>query len=103
MTGVKVLTLDSLDQTPPNVLKIDVETGELAVLRGAGRLLANSRPTVICEVARENVFEATACLSDYTLYNGESGNLVNTAVWNTVAIPVPVHASRPLHLEAVKR
>jgi len=103
VTGVKVLTLDSLDQAPPNVLKIDVETGELAVLRGAARLLANSRPTVICEVAKENAFEVTACLGDYTLYNGESGNLVNTAVWNTVAVPVPVHASTPLHLEAVER
>ncbi|MFZ3214340.1 MAG: FkbM family methyltransferase [Terriglobales bacterium] len=87
LAEVKVVTLDSLDQAPPNVLKIDVETGELAVLRGAARLLAQSLPTVICEVAKENVSAVTACLRGYTLFDAERGQPVNTAVWNTVAVP----------------
>jgi FkbM family methyltransferase len=35
---------------PPDVLKIDVEGSELAVLRGARRTLAESRPIVIAEL-----------------------------------------------------
>lgn len=84
---VKVVTLDSLCEIPPNVLKIDVEAGELAVLRGAARLLTDCRPTIICEVAQENASAVTAYLRDYNLFDAERGVPVNTAVWNTVAVP----------------
>jgi len=98
LAKVKVLTLDSLDQAPPNLLKIDVETGEPAVLRGAARLLAESRPTVICEVAKENVAAVTACFRGYNLFDAERGHAVNTAVWNTVAIPAIALGPTPLDL-----
>jgi len=99
---VKVVTLDSLGQAPPNVLKIDVETGELAVLRGAARLLAQSLPVVICEVAKENVSAVTACLRGYTLFDAERGKPVNTAVWNTVAVPTAALCPTPLDLATVE-
>ena len=92
---VKVLTLDSLNEAPPDVLKIDVEAGELAVLRGAAGLLAEARPTVICEVAGENASAVTACLNGYSLFDAERGVPVNTAVWNTVAIAAGRSRSEP--------
>jgi FkbM family methyltransferase len=35
---------------PPQLMKIDVEGGEIAVLSGAERLLAKHKPLIICEV-----------------------------------------------------
>ena len=83
---VELVTLDSLPGPAPDVVKIDVEGAELAVLRGAARILASARPIVICEVSghRHSVTEA---LSDYTLFNGDDGMPVSIACWNTVAIP----------------
>lgn len=101
LAEVRVLTLDSLDEAPPNVLKIDVEGGELAVLQGATRLLAESVPTLICEVAKENASAVTARLRDYTLFDAESGTRVNTAVWNTVAVPKPAVSPSPRKLATV--
>lgn len=52
---VPVSTLDSYvarAQVAPTVTKIDVEQHELAVLRGAGRTLAQHRPVVVMEVLR---------------------------------------------------
>ena len=103
LAEVKVVTLDSLDQAPPNVLKIDVETGEVAVLRGAARMLVQSLPTVICEVAKENVSAVTACLQGYTLFDAERGKPVNTAAWNTLAIPPPALYPTALGLATVER
>lgn len=87
LTEVSVVTLDSLDEAPANVLKIDVEGGELAVLQGAAKLLASYAPTVICEVTKQNASAVTAQLRGYALWDAESGMPVNTAVWNTVAVP----------------
>lgn len=49
---VETVTLDSLlDSHPaPELLKIDVEGGEPAVLRGAERLLAERRPAILIEI-----------------------------------------------------
>jgi FkbM family methyltransferase len=102
LTEVRVVTLDSLDEAPPNVLKVDVEGSELAVLRGATRVLAESAPTIICEVAKENAAEVTARLGGYNLFDGESGIPVNTAVWNTVAVPKPAVSPTPRRLATVE-
>jgi len=58
------LTLDFLlDYFPaPSVLKIDVETHEASVLRGAARLLREARPAIWCEVSHENSPEVTELL-----------------------------------------
>ena len=37
-------------QLPPGLIKIDVEGAELKVLKGAGRLLKEFRPVIICEL-----------------------------------------------------
>jgi FkbM family methyltransferase len=41
----------------PSFLKVDVEGGELAVLRGARRLMADSRPTLVVELHRGKPWE----------------------------------------------
>ena len=68
----------------------------------AARLLAQSLPVVICEVAKENVSAVTACLPGYTLFDAERGKPVNTAVWNTVAVPAAAHCPTPLGLATVE-
>ena len=62
--SVEVSTLDAeFGDSAPNVIKIDVEGAELAVLEGGSRLLARARPLVIFE----HVYEAAA------LYGAEPG------------------------------
>jgi hypothetical protein len=47
--SITVAQLDSMDLTPPHVIKIDVEGHEAAVLVGASRTLKDHRPAVIFE------------------------------------------------------
>jgi FkbM family methyltransferase len=53
---VPVATIDSqLDSlAPPDLIKMDIEGGEVAALRGASRLLSEHRPTLICEMHGTN-------------------------------------------------
>lgn len=102
VSEVEVVTLDSLDQPPPHVLKIDVETGELAVLEGAAQLIRRFRPTVICEVAKENACAVTACLHEYELIDADQGRPVSIAAWNTVAVHRTAVCSRPFDLAGVE-
>lgn len=87
------LTLDFLlDHFPaPSVVKIDVETHEVRVLRGAHKLLAEVRPKILCEVSQENSDEVTAILdaSNYELYGAEVEPHPRTprAWFQTLAIP----------------
>jgi FkbM family methyltransferase len=89
---VPAVTLDWLAARfpAPDVLKIDVEGAELAVLSGAARVLARS-PTVICEVCARNTGAVTGILAGhgYTLYDGERHGdrvPVDAAPFNTLAI-----------------
>jgi len=96
----------------PDVLKIDVEGAELAVLSGAAGVLARS-PTVICEVYEQNEDAVTGILAShgYTLYDGEQcgdREPVAAATFNTLAIvarPDRMHPHRPAiqgrHTEAI--
>ena len=87
------LSLDFLlDYFPaPSVLKIDVETHELCVLRGADRLLRNVRPRIWCEVSPENSLPITALLHDagYSLLGGEilTHPQIQRAWFHTLALP----------------
>jgi FkbM family methyltransferase len=87
------LTLDFLlDYFPaPSVLKIDVETHEVSVLRGAARLLREHQPTIWCEVSHENSTEVTELLraAGYRLYGAEIQPHPPTdrAWFHTLAVP----------------
>lgn len=50
--GVGAIAIDDFaaEHEPPDVIKIDVEGGEFAVLVGAAQTLARVRPTILCEV-----------------------------------------------------
>lgn len=87
------LTLDSLlDYFPaPSVLKIDVESHEVAVLRGAARLLSTVRPTIWCEVLHENSGKVTELLhgAGYRLYGAQTTphQPIDRAWFHTLAVP----------------
>jgi FkbM family methyltransferase len=95
------LTLDFLlDYFPaPSVLKIDVETHEVGVLKGAARLLREVRPTIWCEVSPENSADITQllCASGYKLYGAEvhPHPLIEKAWFQTLALPTPSLSPRP--------
>jgi FkbM family methyltransferase len=87
------VTLDSLLDffAAPNVLKIDVESHEAEVLRGAVRLLENARPVILCEVDPKNADAVSKLLHErnYQLFGaGEDPHpLIQRAWWNTLAVP----------------
>jgi FkbM family methyltransferase len=94
------LTLDFLLESfpPPSVLKIDVETHEASVLRGAKRLLAEVQPVIWCEVSPENSAEVTTLLleAEYELYGADSQphQRAHRAWFNTLGVPsVATHKS----------
>ena len=103
---VPTVTLDWLAARfpAPDVLKIDVEGAELAVLAGGGEVLDGSR-AVICEVTGHNTAAVSELLSarGYTLYDGDlipaEREPVPAAPYNTLALaPEPAHlrsAGRP--------
>jgi FkbM family methyltransferase len=90
---VLTCTLDwLLDRRPaPTALKIDVEGAELDVLRGAGRLLRDARPVILCEVGEATQTGVTDALKShgYTLYDWDHRALGprDSAAWNTLALP----------------
>lgn len=92
---VPTVTLDWLAERfpAPRMVKIDVEGAELAVLRGAARLLAECRPVLLCEIFDRNRREVDALLRDqgYRLFDAdlplESRRPLEVSVANTLAYP----------------
>jgi hypothetical protein len=84
----------SLDCFPaPSVLKIDVETAEVNVLRGASRLLRTVPPLIWCEVASYNS-ETVSELPHQGAYELSSAAVepakrtpLTRAPWDTLAVP----------------
>jgi FkbM family methyltransferase len=73
----------------PDVIKIDVEGAELAVLRGASSALAH-RPLLLIEVGEDSRDEATDLIrrAGYRLYDAETDmRPVERCAWATVALP----------------
>ncbi len=93
---VPTVTLDWLAAhfPAPDVLKIDVEVAELAVLAGGAQVLGTI-PTIICEVSARNATAVSNLLTarGYVLYDGERlpGERVPVAVAppNTLALATP--------------
>jgi FkbM family methyltransferase len=98
---VLTVTLDWLAARfpAPDVIKIDVEEAELAVLAGGSRVLQQS-PTIICEVAGQNTRAVWDLLTahGYSVYDGDllpaQRSQLASAPFNTLAIP-PAGAGRP--------
>jgi FkbM family methyltransferase len=88
------VALDSLlDFFPaPSVLKIDVESHEAEVLRGAARLLESARPVIWCEVDPRNAEAVSKLLHEknYQLFGAANDPHppIPRAWWNTLAVPV---------------
>jgi FkbM family methyltransferase len=90
---VPSVTLDWLaDRFPaPDVIKIDVEGAELAVLAGAAKVLAG-RPVILCEVGGDNARAVADLLTgrEYSLFDGDRlpGQRVpvTAAPYNTLAV-----------------
>jgi len=76
---------------PPAFVKLDIEGAELMFLRGAPRLLSETRPGMYLEVNHENAGEATSLLAslDYALFELSDAGLrpVEACLFNTVALP----------------
>jgi hypothetical protein len=85
--------LDSLLEffQAPSVLKIDAETHEVNILKGAAQLLKEVRPTIWCEVSAENSDEVTKLLHEakYDLYGAQvqPHQLIKRAWFHTLAVP----------------
>jgi FkbM family methyltransferase len=75
----------------PAVLKLDVEGAEVSALSGGRRLLAEARPTILCEVAAPNSGAVGEILRgyDYACFDAAAprcGPLAEPP-WNTLAVP----------------
>ncbi len=100
---VATFTLDHLlTQLPsPDVLKIDVEGAEQLVLHGGSRMLAEVRPTVICEVSAPNSDAVGALLRahGYQIVDAElprsARRPLSMAPWSTLAVPEVLPGSAP--------
>jgi FkbM family methyltransferase len=89
------LALDDLLRwlPPPKIVKVDVEGAEAEVLAGAARLLEDHRPVLLLEVGEPAADEVSGLLKmrAYRLFDGDHAGpnreLIDRAVWNTIAIP----------------
>jgi FkbM family methyltransferase len=76
-------TLDAVvaaGERPPDVIKLDVEGAEVAVLRGAAHVLAAHRPAIVCELHGTNA-EVADLLEDagYALESLDSAGAMRDA------------------------
>jgi FkbM family methyltransferase len=98
---VPVVTLDWLlaHFPPPDVLKIDVEQAEVAVLEGATALLARTSPVIICEVAQGNAARVRQLLTPrgYRFFDGTLPRSLRQPLtevpWALLACPAEDRAS----------
>ena len=74
----------------PDVIKIDVERAELAVLQGAQQLLRDVKPRIICEVGSEQSEQVTALFRSfgYQLHDPDKpeSDQLESAAFNTLAV-----------------
>jgi FkbM family methyltransferase len=92
---VVTLTLDWIAQyyAAPSILKIDVDGGEMRVLRGGRHVLAECKPIILTEVYERNAGEVTKFLHDlgYALFDYDRGSKgkvhIERALYNTLAVP----------------
>lgn len=90
---VLTVTLDEmLEHFPaPDLLKSDIEGAEVAMFKGAQRLLSQVRPTILVEVKIPNIREVAAQLHahDYVIFDAENvarGEL-NQCAYESLVVP----------------
>ena len=101
--SVPVLSLDRyLEKTGlrPNLVKIDVEGAELAVLRGARRMLLESRPVVLVEI-HDGGTQHRAEVLQLLQACGYAVNELGARERETFCVAVPCPAFVPAPLELV--
>lgn len=95
--SVAAITLDLMSHfyNPPSVLKIDVEGAELEVLKGGQSIIAQARPTIICEVTNQATAPEIGHLLrglGYQMYDADLAPSVRVPLeqpaYNTLALPI---------------
>lgn len=88
-TTVRTVTLDDMRDRygPPDLVKIDVEQGELAVLQGATALLRDTRPVILIELSGERAAAQSLTAAGYLLSDWRSGEPAPLGAWATLARP----------------
>lgn len=94
---VAVTTLDAALAGPVDFIKIDVEGAEMAVLRGARRIIADHRPSFLIEAEEQHSPGATRELFGFFGALGYAGGwLLDGALHDVAAFDPAVH-QRPGH------
>ncbi|AJT67259.1 FkbM family methyltransferase [Streptomyces chattanoogensis] len=94
---VPCLTLDSLELGSVTLIKIDVDGGELAVLRGAARTIERELPALFIEL--ETRIQPLAPVLDWTAARGYRGWVLPHGRWTPLAdFDLPAHQSRTSHV-----
>ncbi|MFI9046346.1 FkbM family methyltransferase [Streptomyces sp. NPDC053427] len=94
---VPCLPLDSLALTSVTFIKIDVDGGELAVLRGAARTIERELPALFVEL--ETRIQPLAPVLDWTAAHGYHGWVLPHSHWTPLAdFDLSAHQSRTSHV-----
>ncbi|MGW5821020.1 FkbM family methyltransferase [Streptomyces noursei] len=94
---VPCLPLDALDLTTVTLIKIDVDGGELAVLRGAARTIERERPALFIEL--ETRIQPLAPVLEWTVARGYRGWVLPHDRWLPLSdFDLPAHQSRTSHV-----
>ncbi|MDQ1038828.1 FkbM family methyltransferase [Streptomyces sp. V3I8] len=97
--NVRCLTLDSLDLHDVGFIKIDVDGGELAVLRGAKTLLARDRPALFIEL--EARIQPVGPVVSHLAERGYAGWVLPGATWLPLSsFDLEAHQARTSHVVA---
>ncbi|ARF55200.1 FkbM family methyltransferase [Streptomyces gilvosporeus] len=94
---VPCLPLDSLELDRVTLIKIDVDGGELAVLRGAARTIERELPALFVEL--EARIQPLAPVLEWTAARGYRGWVLPHGRWTPLAdFDLPAHQSRTSHV-----
>ncbi|WP_407553311.1 FkbM family methyltransferase [Streptomyces sp. Pv4-95] len=94
---VPCLPLDALDLAAVTLIKIDVDGGELGVLRGAAHTVARERPALFIEL--EARIQPLTPVLDWTARHGYRGWVLPHDHWLPLAdFDLPAHQSRTSHV-----
>ncbi|MFJ8672656.1 FkbM family methyltransferase [Streptomyces sp. NPDC093589] len=94
---VPCLPLDTLELTDVTLIKIDVDGGEPAVLRGAARTIERELPALFIEL--ETRIQPLAPVLDWTAARGYRGWVLPHDRWTPLGdFDLPAHQSRAAHV-----